>query len=144
MTDLEWKDDPSVLHMLEEGESVRVGEWELRVDRMKDLKLSKMVEGLRDGLTEREKEILDTRFGESEDEELQSIKRRKKEGRKTHPYHWKIEHVGDGSPAPFTHMGGNAKSKEEAKMFAERSLGTAMSALMMAKTHLFQKYSQNL
>ena len=140
MTDLEWKDDPSVLHMLEEGESVRVGEWELRVDRMKDLKLSKMVEGLRDGLTEREKEILDTRFGESEDEELQPIKRRKKEGRKTHPYHWKIEHVGDGSPASFTHMGGNAKSKEEAKELAEWYLGAAKgtqrSAELMDKMRL--------
>ena len=140
MTDLEWKDDPSVLHMLEEGESVRVGEWELRVDRMKDLKLSKMVEGLRDGLTEREKEILDTRFGESEDEELWPIKRREKEGRKTHPYHWKIEHVGDGSPASFTHMGGNAKSKEEAKELAEWYLGAAKgtqrSAELMDKMRL--------
>ena len=141
MTDLEWKNDPSPLHMFEEGESVQIGDWKLRVDRMKEMgQLSDLVKDLTDGLTEREKEILDTRFGESEDEELQPIKRRKKEGRKTHPYHWKIEHVGDGSPASFTHMGGNAKSKEEAKELAEWYLGAAKgtqrSAELMDKMRL--------
>jgi len=141
MENLEWKDDPSPLQMLEEGESACVGEWELRVDRMKPFTgLDGVIGSLRAGMTEREREVLDMRFGlgdgeDSDDEyvrKLEEQKRRRKEGEKSHQIHWKIAYKGDGTPRPFSHMGGQAGSKEEGKALAERALGTAM----MAKVNL--------
>jgi len=129
MENLEWKDDPSPLKMLEEGESVHVGEWELRVDKMKKFDgLDRVLGNLRAGMTQRERDVLDMRFGLDEDEAERERKRKSKEGQDTHPFCWKVEHPGDGSPEPFSHMGGRAKTKEEAKGLAQRALNFARVA----------------
>lgn len=127
MNTIEWKDDPSPLGMFAEGESAFFGHWKMRVDRMKSLeRLDRVLKTMRGGMTKKEIELLDSGFAKSD--EVARLYRRDR-GRDTHPFFWKIEYVGDGSPTPFTHMGGQARTKEEAKALADRAIGGAMTAM---------------
>lgn len=121
---LEWKEDPSPLHMLECGESVIVGDWQLRIDKLKDIKRDGVLGAFFNDLSDKERKVLDMRFGLDGKRNLEEERhrKRKREGEKTHPYMWKVEHVGDGFPSPFTHMGGRATSAEHAKTLAEVAL----------------------
>jgi hypothetical protein len=128
---IEWKEDPSPLQMLKDGESAVVGGWEARIDRMKEFDgLDRVLGSLRGSMTEREREVLDMRFDLGSDEERQERERVKlrKEGQKTHPFCWSVHHIGDGSPEHFTHMGGRAATAEGAKRLAVAALEHAEKA----------------
>jgi len=134
MSDLEWKPEPSKLNMFEDGEAAIVGDWQLEVFRIKDIREDGMLGALFGGLSEKEKKVLDMRFGLDGERNLEeeAYEARKKEGRKTHPWVWKIHHVGDGSPSPFTHMGGSARTADEAKVIAEHVIDDAIQCLESA------------
>lgn len=128
---IEWKEDPSPLNMLEDGESAVVGGWGLRIDRLKEFDgLNRILDSVKESLTERELEVLGMRFGLDGEEERVERERgkRRKEGDKTHPFCWKVEHIGDGSPEHFTHMGGRAVTAEAAKRLAVAAIEHAVKA----------------
>lgn len=121
---LQWKDDPSPLSMLKDGESVSIGDWNLRVDRMEnDSGLDELAKQLRSNLTEKERQLLDIRQGLGEGTDGAKVQNRQEKD--LYPFGWSIKYIGDGMPAPF-HMGGRAKSKDEAKKFAEHAIVSAM------------------
>lgn len=94
--DWKWKDDPSPLKMLRDGESAVVGDWEIRVDRM--TKFSPWLA-----------ELLPDPDGRRANQAL---------GEDSHPFTWTVQRVTDGSPEAFTHMGGRAETREVAKQRA--------------------------
>jgi hypothetical protein len=136
MSKIEWKLDPSPLHMLEGGESAIVGDWRLRIDRLKEHKPSKLLDNLMGALSEKERKVLNMRDAEYEEKERQ--RERRKEGDKTHPYMWNVEHVHDDDPPKhFSHMGGRAATAEEAKTLAVAAVkyaGLIFDALKMEST----------
>lgn len=129
MENIEWKDDPSPLSMMHDGESAKVRSWELRVDRHVPWQgFDGIISNMRDGMTQKERDLLDRLHGIGEDQSEIDRQKRMKEADKTHPIRWKVNYVGDGSARHFTHMGGMAKDKAEGKKLAEKALTTAMIA----------------
>lgn len=128
---IEWKVDPSPLQMLEDGESAVVGNWELRIDRLKKFDgISKVLDSLKGSMTEKERKVLDMRSDLESDEEKMERERSKlrKKGQDTHPFAWRVEHIGDGSPERFSYMGGRAATAEAAKRLAVAAIEHAKQA----------------
>jgi len=129
---LEWKPDPSPLHLLEGGESAFMGKWKLHIDRMKTLGESKLMDSVLGSLTEKERKVLRMRFGvegeeaaEKLEREMEAFKENRKRGDKTHPYMWRVDYHGDGTPQAFTGMGGRAATAQEAKELARAAVKSA-------------------
>lgn len=128
---IEWKDDPSPLQMLEDGETAVVGNWELRVDRMKKFDgISRVLDSLKGSMTEKERKVLDMRsdLDSVEEKEEKARSARRKAGHDTHPFAWRVEHIGDGSPEHFSYMGGRAATAEAAKRLAVAAIEHAKQA----------------
>ena len=103
--DWKWKEDPSPLHMLKDGESAVVGDWEIRVDRM--AKFDPTLAVLAGLLSDNARAV------------------RRRLGEESHPFAWRVERVTDGAPEAFTHMGGRAETREVAKQRAVSAVAFA-------------------
>ena len=127
MTDLEWKwkDDPSPLKVFYGGESATVGNWKLRVDKVRERLESPFFDSLMDSLTEKERKVFDVRMNGDPDKD---IKERRRQSKKTHPYHWRVERIDGGSPETFSFLGGQAKTLEDGKRFAQEAVVFARQA----------------
>lgn len=120
---LEWKEDPSPLHLLECGESAFVGRWKLHIDKMKEVKMDSLLGGLLSNLSEKEKKVLRMRFdadGNKIDESTPLEKRRARQ--ESHPYQWRVDYHGDDSTALFSGLGGSARTVEEGKALAQAAV----------------------
>ncbi len=127
MTDLEWKwkDDPSPLKVFYGGESATLGNWKLRVDKVRERVESAFFNSIVDDLTEKERKVFDMRMKDDPDKD---IKERRREGGKTHPYHWRVERINDGSPETFSFLGGCTKTLEDGKRCAQEAVVFAHTA----------------
>lgn len=126
---VEWKDDPSPLHLLECGESAFVGRWKLHIDKMKEVNMDRLLGGLLSSLSEKEEKVLRTRF-DSEGNEIEienaeptfmEKQQMRKAWQESHPYQWRID-LQKEQPEPFAFLGGSAKTAEEGKRLAEAAV----------------------
>lgn len=120
MTNSNWKEDTPSFTVFEYAETLDCGFWILRAEKLREEKPNPILQSVMNGLTDREREVLKIRHG-LEDEEANVRIDRRRESRKTHPFLWKIESV-LGHPEIVSHIGGQATSLEEAKVFAEAAL----------------------
>lgn len=114
---IHWTKQKSPLHSIEESEIAVIGDCQLHVEKLKDFDMSKMTDKIIGTLSDREKEILNIRFGLDENVERKEVDNLQKDPR----WIWRAS-INDKFDTPFKSISGNARTKDEAKRFAEHSL----------------------
>lgn len=115
---IQWKENVNKLLLIEESEIAITDNYELHVEKLKDFDMSKIMNSVYGTLSDKELDVLETRF--DLDDRIEK-RRRMKELKKEYCWNWRVC-MKEEDMLPFNCLSGKAKSKEDAKRFAEHAI----------------------